>query len=72
MQIDPSLFYSLTLLSKSTGPAHSSATRKKKKKEKEKERGVWGVPPHSQALFGSLDDDTTKEDAEIASIHDGT
>jgi hypothetical protein len=46
--------------------------RHKKEKRKEKERGVWGVPPHSQACFASLSDDTTKEDAEIASIHDGT
>jgi len=50
MQIDPSLFYSLTLLSKSR-----SCALERDKKEKEKERGVvGGSPPLSSSFRTSL------------------
>jgi hypothetical protein len=72
MQIDPSLFYSLTLLSKSRSCALERDKKEKEKRKRKKKGGCGGFPPTLKLFSPPLSDDTTKEDAEIASIHDGT
>ena len=50
MQIDPSLFYSLTLLSKSRSCALERDKKEKEKRKRKRKGGVGGSPPLSSSF----------------------